>query len=173
MQSLPAYLSNERRIHGNYIAFFSRQVVNIFEWLTELWLWYAKIVIIQTHQKWPQVFTPTWTYWSLSFSVIVGTSIQREKIHKSTFQLVNLSQIKALIKMKCLWNTTSLLPCAIKNQEIKLKDTSHHNARSSSSNGYWIKYNDTDFKLNNFINIVEVEQEQRSSTILWHTFYFT
>jgi hypothetical protein len=35
-QSLTAYLSNKRGLHGNYIAFSSRQAVNIFEWLTEL-----------------------------------------------------------------------------------------------------------------------------------------
>jgi hypothetical protein len=46
------------------------------------------------------------------------------------FSVSELSQIKALIMMKCLQNTTSLLPYAIKNQEIKLQDTSQHNARS-------------------------------------------
>jgi hypothetical protein len=53
--------------------------------------------------------------------------------------------------MKCLWNTTSLLQYAIKTRN---KTSGHFTAQCKikGSNGYWIKYNNTDFELNNFIN---------------------
>ncbi len=61
---------------------------------------------------------------------------------------------------------------SIKNQEIKLLDTTQHNARSRIV--IIIGSNTTTQILSRIItSIKEIEQRQRSSTILWHTFYST
>ncbi len=71
-----------------------------------------------------------------------------------------------------LRNTTSLLPFAIKNQETKLPDTTQHNARSRIV--ITIGSNTTTQILSRIISsIKKIEQRQRSSTILWYTFYST
>ncbi len=62
---------------------------------------------------------------------------------------------------------------AVCHEESRNKTSGHFTAQCKikGSNIYWIEYGDADFELNNLI-IVEIEQEQRSSTILWHTFCF-
>jgi uncharacterized UBP type Zn finger protein len=88
------------------------------------------------------------------------------------FPINGFVRIKALIMLKRLRNMTSLLPFAIKNQEIKLLDTTQHNARSRIV--MIIGSNTTTQILSRIIlSIKEIEQRQRSSTILWHTFYST
>ncbi len=88
------------------------------------------------------------------------------------FPINGFSRIKALIMLKRLRNTTSLLPFVIKNQEIKLQDTTQHNARPRM---VIIIGLNTTMQISSQIisSIKEIEQRQRSSTILWHTFYPT
>jgi ubiquitin C-terminal hydrolase len=134
---------------------------------------FAKIVIIQTHQK-SEVTTSIHIHPDVLIIMLQRNcwNNNSEGIHTR----VNFP-VSEFVPNQFLDNdempTEFDLFAAVCHKESRTKTSGHFTAQCKikGSNGYWIEDNNADLELNNFIN--EIEQEQMSSTILWHTFYFT